>query len=135
MTEEPRLRALLLRLSRTRYKWPRQSAVQQLRPRDKPCAPYPLDRSRQRNSAQLRSTRFRVYAVSESAGNPEMCTAWERPSMENPVSYRSICRGGSWLDMVRGEAENENDTRATTDLIRTPQAHQAAAKSTIQQNQ
>jgi len=29
--------------------------------------------------------------------------------------YRSICRGWSWLDMVRGEAEKESDARATTD--------------------
>ena len=38
-----------------------------------------------------------------------------RPLMESLVSYRSICGGESWLDMVRGESEEENDTRATTD--------------------
>jgi len=35
--------------------------------------------------------------------------------MENLVSYRSIYWVGSWLDIVRGAAEKENDTRATTD--------------------
>jgi len=60
-------------------------------------------------------TRFHARKVSESAGNPEMFTTWERPLMENLVSYRSIYWGGSWLDMVRGEVEKEKDPHATTD--------------------
>src|SRR5215469_3195615 len=60
--------------------------------------------------------RSRVRTDSRCVGNPEMCTAWEGPLMENLVLYRSICWGGSWLDMVRGEAERESDTRAKLTL-------------------